>query len=285
MIHAVTDGTSYLGNEDRFGYSGGAAWVLDGATDISGIKLEGRTAAWWLVEAYQAELQNCAGHGAAEEPFDLVTRVALGARHRLHTRFGTASPAIATALEQASTALSLVRRVNGSWNVISFADCPVLYRDPVTGQVNIVFNEGFTPVERRSLEALKEAQLREPNASLARLSELTRPVLKENRAMMNTEKGYAIGAIQPPPRALVHQYRLPEGVEAFVILSDGFSRWYDVFGLGSPEELFQRTAAGEASQVLAELRAAERDDPEGRRYPRFKTHDDATCLYAKVDAL
>src|SRR3546814_4410394 len=85
----------------------------------------------------------------------------------------------------------------------------------------------------RSLEAVKEAQLREPNASLARLSELTRPVLKENRAMMNTEKGYAIGAIQPPPRALVHQYRLPEGVEAFVILSDGFSRWYDVFELRS----------------------------------------------------
>jgi hypothetical protein len=41
--------------------------VLDGATDISGIKLEGRTAAWWPVEAYQAELQDCAGHGAAEE--------------------------------------------------------------------------------------------------------------------------------------------------------------------------------------------------------------------------
>jgi len=35
MIHAVTDGTSSLGNEDRFGYAGGAAWVLDGATDIS----------------------------------------------------------------------------------------------------------------------------------------------------------------------------------------------------------------------------------------------------------
>ncbi len=285
MIHAVTDSSSSLGNEDRFGYAADAAWVLDGATDISGIKLEGRTAAWWLVEAYQAELQNCAGHGGAEDPFDLVTRLALGARQRLRTRFDTASPAITTLLEQASTALSLVRRVNSSWNVISFADCPVLYRDPLTGQVNIVCNEGFSAVERRYREALKEAQLREPDASLSRLSELTRPFLKENRARMNTEKGYAIGAIQPPPRALVHQYRLPECVEAFVILSDGFSRWYDVFGLGSPEELFQRTAAGEASQVLAELRAAGRDDPEGRRFPRFKTHDDATCLYAKVDAL
>src|SRR3546814_21800 len=174
MIHAVTDGTSYLGNEDRFGYSGGAAWVLDGATDISGIKLEGRTAAWWLVEAYQAELQNCAGHGAAEEPFDLVTRVALGARHRLHTRFGTASPAIATALEQASTALSLVRRVNGSWNVISFADCPVLYRDPVTGQVNIVFNEGFTPVERRDEGARAVADLARSDEHTSELQSLMR---------------------------------------------------------------------------------------------------------------
>ncbi len=285
MIHAITDGSSSLGNEDRFGYAAVAAWVLDGATDISGIKLEGRTAAWWLVAAYQAELQNSASLGVVEDPFDLVTQLALGARQRLNMRFGTTCTAITNALEQASTALTLVRKVNGSWNIISFADCPVLYRDPVTGQVDTVCNEDFYPVERRSLDALKAAQLREPDASLARLSELTRPVLKENRALMNAEHGYAVGAIQPPPRALVHQYRLPEDVEALAILSDGFSRWYDLFGLGSREELFQRIAAGEASQVLAELRAAERGDPDCRRFPRFKIHDDATCLYAKVGAL
>jgi hypothetical protein len=259
--------------------------VLDGATDISGVRMEGRTAAWWLVEAYQAELQAGAGHSADEHPFDLLTRLSLGARQRLLKRFGTASGDIAAALEQASTALSLVRRVNDSWNVISLADCPVLYRDPATGQVSSICDENFAPVEQRSLAALKKAQLCEPHASLLRLSELTRPVLMENRALMNADGGYAIGAITPPPRALVHQYRLPEGVEALVILSDGFSRWYDVFGLGSPEDLFRQIEAGQASKVLAELRAAERDDPDGRRFPRFKTHDDATCLYAKVDDL
>jgi hypothetical protein len=47
-------------------------------------------------------------------------------------RFGTTSRAIAAALEQASAALSLGRRVNGSWNLISLGVCPALYRYPPT---------------------------------------------------------------------------------------------------------------------------------------------------------
>lgn len=285
MIQAVTDAASPRGNEDRFGYAAGAAWVLDGATDLSGVDLEGRTAAWWLVEALQAELTDCVAEGADSDAFEFLTRLSSGARRRLDRRFGKSCRAVRDALEQASSALSIVRKIGRRWTVIALADCPVLYRQPATGEVTTIVNEGFSPVEQRSMEALEQARRLEPEAGLKRLSELTRPVLMQNRALMNAEGGYAVGAIRPPPRSIVCEYHLPEGVEAVAIMSDGFSRWFDLFQLGSAGELFQQIEAGQAPAALAELRERERSDPEGREFARFKTHDDATCFYAGLDDL
>ena len=121
MIQAITEAASPRGNEDRFGYAEGVAWVLDGATDLSGFDLEGRTAAWWIVEALHAELHDCAAEGAALRAFDFATRLSSGARRRLQRRFGTARRAVADALEQASSALSIVRKADRRWTVIVFA--------------------------------------------------------------------------------------------------------------------------------------------------------------------
>lgn len=279
MIRALTDGCSRRGNEDRFGYASGAAWVLDGATDVSGTSLKERTTAWWLVEAYQAELQNQNSLGWPDDARELMRRLACGAKGRLEAQFGTASAPISAIFGQASTALSLVRRVQDGWSVVCLADCPVLYRHPVTGRVEAISDPGFAPFDRRALEALHAAREREPGAGLDRLVELIRPLIEANRASMNMDGGYAIGAIQPPPDQLLAERRLPEGVEAFAILSDGFSRWYDLFKLGTPDQLFSRMEEGAMQELLAEIRQAEDDDPDGRRFPRFKKHDDATCLY------
>lgn len=285
MIHGISAGGSSRGNEDRFGYASNTAWVLDGATDISGVDFEGRTAAWWLVEAYQAELQDCAHHAATKDAYSLMVHLAAGVAQRLQARFGTDDRSKTAALEQASTALSLVRRRKGGWAVLCLADCPVLFRDPLTGAVKILANAGFSPFERRSLQALEAARLGDPNAGLDRLVEDLRPALLANRASMNREGGYAVGALRAPPASLLQEHMLPEGVDAFVILSDGFSRWYDLVMLGTPDTLFARIERGEAAQVLAELRHAERNDPDAKRYLRFKMHDDATCLYVRTNEL
>jgi hypothetical protein len=132
---------------------------------------------------------------------------------------------------------------------------------------------------------LGAARLGDPDAGLDRLVESVRPVLLANRASMNRERGYAVGALRAPPASLLLEHMVPEGVDAFVILSDGFSRWYDLLALGTPETLFARIERGEAAQVLAELRHAERNDPDAKRYLRFKMHDDATCLYVRTNEL
>ncbi|WP_421992794.1 protein phosphatase 2C domain-containing protein [Qipengyuania sp.] len=282
MIHALSEGRSALGNEDRFGYAAGAAWVLDGATDISRAQLEGRTAAWWLVEAYQAELQNRCPFGVSEIARTFLASLSSGVRDRLEARFPAAPAPVRKALEQASAALSLVRKTTDGWSVLCLADCPVLYRNPANGRVQAIVDPGFVRFEQRSLDALQDARARAPDADYDRLLEMIRPVLEQNRQVMNLEEGYAVGGIRPPHQALVSERDLPAGVTAFAIMSDGFSRWYDLFRLGTAEDLFVRIEKSDLGEVLTELRQAERRDPLGKLFPRFKQHDDATCLYVQA---
>ena len=56
-------------------------------------------------------------------------------------------------------------------------------------------------------------------------------------------------------------------------------------GSVSTRDLSQQIEAGQAAKALAELREVERSDPDGRGFARFKTHDDATCFYARLDDL
>ncbi|MEW2118438.1 integrase [Streptomyces sp. NPDC005474] len=63
------------------------------------------------------------------------------------------------------------------------------------------------------------------------------------------------------------------------LLSDGATRLVDSFGLSTwPETLALLSASGPA-ELIRLVREVEAGDSEGRRWPRGKTHDDATALH------
>ncbi|GLZ04831.1 hypothetical protein Acsp03_22970 [Actinomadura sp. NBRC 104412] len=68
-------------------------------------------------------------------------------------------------------------------------------------------------------------------------------------------------------------------LRALAVLSDGASRLVDRFGLLTWPGLLDVLRQDGAEALIARTRAAERDDPEGRRWPRGKTHDDATAIF------
>jgi hypothetical protein len=68
-------------------------------------------------------------------------------------------------------------------------------------------------------------------------------------------------------------------LRGLALLSDGASRLVDRFGLLDWPGLLDVLRADGPEALIARTRAAERDDPEGRRWPRGKTHDDATAVY------
>ncbi|MFI1696243.1 integrase [Streptomyces bobili] len=70
-----------------------------------------------------------------------------------------------------------------------------------------------------------------------------------------------------------------EALSSVTLLSDGATRLVDRFGLATwPETLAVLGSAGPV-ELIRRVREAEASDPDGRRWPRGKAHDDATALH------
>ncbi|GAA2054111.1 protein phosphatase 2C domain-containing protein [Streptomyces carpaticus] len=69
-------------------------------------------------------------------------------------------------------------------------------------------------------------------------------------------------------------------VRALAALTDGASRWTEVFRLGDWTRLFGVLEEAGPHGLIARVRAAERADPAGTVHPRGKIHDDASALLA-----
>lgn len=68
------------------------------------------------------------------------------------------------------------------------------------------------------------------------------------------------------------------GVAGLALLTDGASRLVDTFGLLDWRALLNLLHTQGPQALIARVRDAERADPDGRRWPRSKRHDDATVI-------
>ncbi|WP_344258936.1 hypothetical protein [Streptomyces sodiiphilus] len=101
----------------------------------------------------------------------------------------------------------------------------------------------------------------------------------------NTEGGFFTAAADPAVagRAVTGTVH-PGGVRRLAALSDGATRWTEVFGFGGWRRLFALLAGEGPEALIGQVRAAERSDPGGTAFPRGKIHDDATALVAELRA-
>jgi hypothetical protein len=66
---------------------------------------------------------------------------------------------------------------------------------------------------------------------------------------------------------------------AAAALTDGATRWREVFRLGDWAELLAVLRAGGPTALIEQVRCAEAADPDRRSFPRGKTFDDASAAY------
>jgi hypothetical protein len=68
-----------------------------------------------------------------------------------------------------------------------------------------------------------------------------------------------------------------DGLQRAAVLSDGATRLVDRFGLVDWPSFLTILAQQGPDAIIAQVRAAEHSDPDGRRWPRGKRHDDASA--------
>ncbi len=90
--------------------------------------------------------------------------------------------------------------------------------------------------------------------------------------------GFFTAAADPGVSARAVTGTLPrESVRTLLGLTDGATRWTEVFRLGDWPELFKLTREEGPAGLITRVRAAERANP-----PRGKQHDDATALLVEL---
>jgi len=250
-------------NEDGWGVAGPFAWIIDGATGLGDTRLlDAPSDAAWLTAVLDAALRE--GAAAAGDPGFLLAEAAATAEARFEAERHRAP---AERYEIPTAAVLLARFGDDGVTVVDLGDCGLYLAGD--GRVRRI---GGTESGR----AAEQTSARRLMGSGSGRGPDVLSFLREVRNKANRPDGYAIFA---PDAGCAYRARrnflpLQEGLALF--LTDGFEAAVEDYGLHSAQSLV--ASADRLGEVVAAIRAAERDDPDCVRYPRFKPSDDATAL-------
>ncbi|MEU7634529.1 hypothetical protein AB0C11_00370 [Streptomyces sp. NPDC039016] len=102
------------------------------------------------------------------------------------------------------------------------------------------------------------------------------------RQVRNTPEGYWVAAAGPEAagHGLVGSTPLDQ-VRAAAVLSDGTSRLVLEYEMATWSEVFATLRTGGPGKLIDTVRQVEATDPTGRRWPRYKSGDDATVAFCQ----
>ncbi|MET7760696.1 hypothetical protein [Streptomyces sp. NPDC005336] len=100
--------------------------------------------------------------------------------------------------------------------------------------------------------------------------------------LRNAEGGFFTAAADPDVahKAVVGEIPRTE-VRALAALTDGASRWVEVFGEGDWAACFALLRKEGPQALIDRVRAAEHSDPDRTAFPRGKAHDDAAVVFVE----
>lgn len=172
-----------------------------------------------------------------------------------------------------STTIAAVRIIGDQLEYLSIGDSPIIaiYSDNSAKQIS-----KFYDWDIKSLELWKELAIQ--GVDNPRQHPLMKDKILEVRRKANAEYGYCNG--DPKMANFIDHGQLPlENVKAIALLTDGFMLPKE--NLEAPDdwdEFATHFGANKLEGILGLIRDLEKSDKNGQKYPRFKTHDDATAI-------
>ncbi|MEH0545327.1 hypothetical protein QA802_20275 [Streptomyces sp. B21-105] len=174
-----------------------------------------------------------------------------------------------------SATVAILRERQGFLDHLILADSPIVLEGAreftvlTDLRVDDVLPELRTEVERY------ETHTAEHRAALRRL-------VTAQRQTRNTSTGYWVAASSAEAAAHAVVGSTPtEDVRAAAVLSDGVSRLVTEYGMATWSEVFATLRGGGPQDLIAAVRRVEASDPTGRRWPRYKSSDDASVAFCQ----
>lgn len=258
-------------NEDAYGWSEEAAWVIDGASGIGLRKLSAEASdAAWYARTVSAAL---ARHVGGTLPLAGVLAAAI---EEARAAFKTLHDGDLEPFEAPSACGALVRFDALRVEYALLGDCTLIAG--TTAEPLVIRDQRVSELERPILARLS-ALLGAGVSDRAAIRSEILPMVLEMRTRMNRPGGYYALSLEPAAAAQAVTGTLDRRRDApIVLLTDGFSRLFDTLSACSAAEFYGRACTRGFAGLYDALRRAESADPEARRFPRLKLSDDATGL-------
>jgi len=272
--HQATHSVGFA-NEDDCRFTGSWAWMLDGATSISGRKrtIDGHNEsdASWFVHRFSDHLEAA----APRDEFDDACRSALAAiRDEAPGIWGDFA-----GNDVPSASFSHVAVLPGEIRLHNLGDCRMLFRID-GGPLRSFGSCNVAQLDAELLDLYKNVRRENSRLTHAQTAASLVQTIRANRQHMNTPDGYWIldptGAGLAQMQSEVH--RFDRTVEV-LLATDGLYRLVDTYPVHDDHQFFEKAnAPGGLDALIDELRRIEAADPECLLYPRVKAQDDATGL-------
>ncbi|MHB2165358.1 protein phosphatase 2C domain-containing protein [Alsobacter sp. R-9] len=265
-------------NEDAYGATDHAAWVIDGATGVTlGPDILAPSGAAWLAMSLSQVLHDLAPARPSLPQLLHETERAVAERFdaALDPGLRVDAPDLPTGC------LGLAQLAGTGLSLSCIGDVSLLHRS-ARGRVSVLSDPAVEAFGERTLDALRRALRERPDEDPW---PALRVQIRENRRMANVPGGYRVVHPRRPWAGLVTTIEVPAAPGDILLLAtDGFFRLVDHFELHDAEDLVDTALAVGLAPMLERLREAERADPRGDRALRVKTHDDATAVLLRIDA-
>jgi serine/threonine protein phosphatase PrpC len=263
-------------NDDALAHNDIAAVVFDGATGLGENLMPGASDAAWLATFGSRRLMAHLSDGDA--PKDAV-RAAMEDAQKSYQALRKREPKERYEIPYAS--LMLACATSHGAIMLWFGDCAALVKraDTPVEIVGVAFDS-------RTLESSRVAKLAAKHG-LSPAAGINRPeymdALRKARNYANTEKGHWTFAPDPSIADHASEQKIiaPAGT-VLLLCTDGFLALASDYGRYDPQTLVDAAQTKGLKALGEELRATEAGDPDGTKYPRFKTSDDATALLVRL---
>lgn len=271
-------GSKIKPNEDKITIIDGAAWVLDGATGITGKRItEKETDALWYVEKINNYLIK--NINSSKSLKDIMKSAIREVKESYITYDGYKN---LDEVDYPCAAIALVRFNNKELEYYVMGDCTLIYKEKGDNSVEIV-DKRIIELEERILNSMVKVS-KEKEVSILEARRYCDNEVLDVRKMKNKSNGYWILELNEEAidNGLYGKIAISKEV-SISLTSDGFSQYYDTFNLAEGySEFIDIVKETNIDDLYNNLYLSQEDDSECNNYPRLKKRDDSSIVYFEV---
>jgi hypothetical protein len=260
-------------NEDFVAATPGVVVVIDGASVPAGLGTGCRHGTAWFAHRLGTQLLTLLTTQADRSPADNLARAItdVAALHADTCDLGHPGSPSAT--------VAILREQPEAVDCLVLGDTTILLEEPTGIRI-------LTDDRLENVAAVQHSAMHQQATGSADHDRSFAELVAEQRRHRNHPDGFWVASTDPAAAQHALTDTVPrEGLPRAAVLSDGATRLVDRFGLLDWQSFLDILAEQGPDAIIQKVRAAEASDPDGRRWPRGKRHDDASAAYIALDGM